>query len=138
MGRCDSSPRRPRTTADAAAALECDVGAIVSCLVFVLDGEPVVIIKSDAYHVDLELFESLGGGAYARQATPDEICSSTGQPIGGVSPANWPKDLRVHIDKSLRQFEHIWSACGPPNAVFATTIDELSSLTNARPVRLVA
>jgi prolyl-tRNA editing enzyme YbaK/EbsC (Cys-tRNA(Pro) deacylase) len=47
-----------KTAAEAARALECDVGAIASCLVFVLDDAPVVIIKSGAFRVDTALFAS--------------------------------------------------------------------------------
>ena len=120
-----------RTAADAARALECEVGAIASCLVFVLDGAPVVIIKSGGSRVDIKRFAELAVGDAVRQATPDEVRSATGQPIGGVSPINWPADLRVFIDDDLEKYERIWAACGTPNAVFATTFAELRSLTGA-------
>ena len=120
-----------KTAADAAGALQCEVGAIASCLVFVLDDEPVVIIKSGASRVDTRIFAALAAGNVMRQATPDEVRAATGQPIGGVSPINWPADLRVFIDNDLAQYEQIWAACGTPNAVFATTFIELQSLTDA-------
>jgi prolyl-tRNA editing enzyme YbaK/EbsC (Cys-tRNA(Pro) deacylase) len=120
-----------KSAADAARALGCDVGAIASCLVFVLDEEPVVIIKSGASRVDLQKFAMLTGGDVVRQATPDEVRTATGQPIGGVAPSNWPAELRVYIDDSLAPYERIWSACGTPNAVFATTFVELQVLTGA-------
>jgi prolyl-tRNA editing enzyme YbaK/EbsC (Cys-tRNA(Pro) deacylase) len=125
-----------KTAADAARALDCDVGAIASCLVFVLDNEPIVILKSGAFRVDLALFSSAVGGSETRRATPDEVRAATGQPIGGVSPVNWPGALRVFIDSSLANYEQVWSACGTPNAVFATTYDELVTLTNATTVTL--
>jgi len=125
-----------KTAADAARALDCEVGAIASCLVFVLDGEPVVIIKSGAFRVDTRLFAELTHGQVVRQATPDEVRAATGQAIGGVSPVNWPEELRVFIDDALAQYERVWSACGTPNAVFATTYDELRTLTNATTLRL--
>ena len=120
-----------KSAADAARALDCDVGAIASCLVFVLDGEPVIIIKSGAFRVNTELFAELAGGRDVRQATPEEVRAATGQPIGGVSPIGWPDELRVFIDDSLSRYERVWSACGTPNAVFATTYDELRTLTGA-------
>jgi prolyl-tRNA editing enzyme YbaK/EbsC (Cys-tRNA(Pro) deacylase) len=120
-----------KSAADAARALECDVSAIASCLVFVLDGAPVVIIKSGKSRVDIVRFASLANGDVVRQATPDEVRSATGQPIGGVSPINWPARLRVFIDDSLESHEQIWAACGTPNAVFATTFEELRNLTGA-------
>jgi len=125
-----------KTAADAAKALECDVGAIASCLVFVLDDEPIVIVKSGAFRVELELFTTLVGGIETRRATPDEVRDATGQPIGGVSPVNWPGELRVFIDDSLAAYEQVWAACGTPNAVFATTYGELMALTKATPVTL--
>jgi prolyl-tRNA editing enzyme YbaK/EbsC (Cys-tRNA(Pro) deacylase) len=120
-----------KTAADAARVLECDVGAIASCLVFVLDDAPVVIIKSGAFRVDTKLFAERSGGNDVRQASPDEVRAATGQPIGGVSPINWPANVRVFIDQSLSRFERVWSACGTPNAVFATTFAQLQSLTGA-------
>lgn len=126
-----------KTSADAAAALGCEVGAIASCLVFELDDEPIVVIKSGAFRVDTKWFASSVGAVTMRRATPDEVRSATGQAIGGVSPVNWPGPLRVFIDDTLAAFDRIWSACGTPNAVFATTYAELASLTNAQPVSLL-
>lgn len=127
-----------KSSIDAAAALQCEVGAIASCLVFMLDDEPVVVIKSGAVRVDTKSFADLVGGVSMRQATADEVRAATGQPIGGVSPVNWPGPLRVYIDDSLARYERIWAACGTPNAVFATTYEELSALTNAEAIMLQA
>jgi len=125
-----------KTSAEAAAALNCELGAIASCLVFVLDDEPVVILKSGAFRVDTAQFVQLVGGTSLRRASAEEVREATGQPIGGVSPAGWPARLRVFIDDSLADFDVIWSACGTPNAVFATTYDELRRLTGATSVTL--
>jgi prolyl-tRNA editing enzyme YbaK/EbsC (Cys-tRNA(Pro) deacylase) len=126
-----------KTSAEAAAALGCELGAIASCLVFVLDDEPVVILKSGAFRVDTDQFAELAGGASLRRASADEVRGATGQPIGGVSPVGWPSRLRVFIDDSLANYDEIWSACGTPNAVFATTYDELRQLTNAVALTLI-
>lgn len=120
-----------KTSADAALALGCELGAIASCLVFLLDADPVVILKSGAFRVDTEAFARMTGDTSLRRASADEVRSATGQPIGGVSPVGWPSELRVFIDDSLADYGEVWSACGTPNAVFATTYDELRELTNA-------
>lgn len=125
-----------KTAADAARVLECDVGAIASCLVFVMDDEPVVIIKSGGSRVDLKEFADLAHGKVVRQATPEEVRAATGQPIGGVSPIGWPESLRVFIDDALLQHARVWSACGTPNAVFATTFVELERVTKAEALSL--
>ena len=125
-----------KSAADAAMVLGCDVGAIASCLVFMLDEEPIVILKSGAFRVDTEDFARLVEGNVLRRASADEVRVATGQPIGGVSPIGWPGELRVFIDDSLAAFKELWAACGTPNAVFATTYGELSMLTDAVEVTL--
>ena len=123
-----------KTARDAASALGCDVGAIASCLVFVVDDRTVVVVKSGAFRVDTAQLGELLGGERVRTATPDEVRLATGQAIGGVSPVGWPASLEVLIDESLARFEQLWAACGTPNAVFATNFEQLQSLTNARKV----
>lgn len=125
-----------KTAADAAAALECEVDAIASTLVFVADDRPIVVLKSGTLRVDLEKVREFLGAGSVRQATPDEVRAATGQSPGGVSPVGWPQPLDCLIDNSLSRFERVWAACGTPNAVFATSYDELRSLTDATPISL--
>jgi len=125
-----------KTARDAADALGCDVGAIASSLVLVGDRGPVVLLKSGAFRADLDLLARLLTVSTVRMATADEVRTATGQAIGGVSPAGWPNELPVFIDTALAEYEAVWAACGTPNAVFATTYDELISLTGATPVVL--
>jgi prolyl-tRNA editing enzyme YbaK/EbsC (Cys-tRNA(Pro) deacylase) len=127
-----------RTSAEAATALGCDVAAIAMCLVLVADTEPLVVIKSGAHRVDLELLARTLGVGVVRAATADEVRAVTGQPIGGVAPCNWPSSPRVLIDEALEPFEEVWSAAGTPNTVFPTSFDELRRLTGAEPVAVVS
>jgi prolyl-tRNA editing enzyme YbaK/EbsC (Cys-tRNA(Pro) deacylase) len=126
-----------RTSAEAASVLGCDVAAIASCLVLVADGETIVVIKSGAHRADLAHLAEVLRVAEVRQADPKEVRAATGQPIGGVAPANWPTAPRVFIDETLEPFEEVWSAAGTPNAVFPTNYEELRRLTGATPVRVV-
>jgi prolyl-tRNA editing enzyme YbaK/EbsC (Cys-tRNA(Pro) deacylase) len=120
-----------KSAADAAAALGCAVGAIASTLVFIVDEEPTVVLKSGAFRVDLERFRQLSGARSVRQASPDEVRAATGQVVGGVSPVGWPRPLTTYIDDALKEHERIWAACGSSHAVFCTTFEELCSLTDA-------
>ena len=125
-----------KTSQQAADALGCDVGAIASCLVFSVDDEAVIVIKSGRHRVDVDALAGAAGGRVARQATPNEVRAATGFPIGGVSPVGWPTPQRAFIDESLAEYDEIWSAAGTPNAVFPTTYDELVRLTGAAPLQL--
>ncbi len=123
-----------RTSAEAAAALGCQLAAIASCLVFVADDEPIVVIKSGAHRVDIAHLAGELGATEVRQADAKEVRAVTGQPIGGVAPVNWPTSPRVFIDATLEPLGEIWSAAGTPNAVFPTSFDELRRVTGARAV----
>lgn len=125
-----------KTAVDAARTLGCEVGAIASCLVFKLDDETIVVLKSGSLRINSLLFATIAGGGVLRRANAEEVRVATGQPIGGVSPVGWPTRPRVFIDDSLSAYDVIWSACGTPNAVFATTYAELRELTGAAPVTL--
>jgi prolyl-tRNA editing enzyme YbaK/EbsC (Cys-tRNA(Pro) deacylase) len=125
-----------KTAADAATALGCEVGAIASTLVFLVDDDPVVVIKSGAFRVDLEKLRLEAGGVTVRQAKPEEVRDATGQTIGGVSPVGWPEPLRTFIDDSLSHYEVVWAACGTPNAVFATTFQQLQDITGGATISL--
>jgi len=97
-----------KTAADAATALGCDVGAIASTLVFMIDAQPVVVIKSGGSRTDVDRLRELLKANEVRQATSDEVRAATGQSIGGVSPVGWPEPLRTLIDDSLSRFERLW------------------------------
>ncbi|MGA2970564.1 MAG: YbaK/EbsC family protein [Acidimicrobiales bacterium] len=125
-----------KTAADAAAALECEVDAIASTLVFMADDKPLIVLKSGTLRVDLEKVRQFLGVVSVRQATPNEVRAATGQSPGGVSPVGWPQPITCLIDNSLAHVARLWAACGTPNAVFSTTYDELRSLTGAIPISL--
>jgi prolyl-tRNA editing enzyme YbaK/EbsC (Cys-tRNA(Pro) deacylase) len=38
--------------------------------------------------------------------------------------------MRTVVDESLERFDVIWAAAGTPNAVFPTSLDELTTLTS--------
>lgn len=126
-----------RTAKEAAAALGCELGAIASCLVFVLDDQPCVVITSGAHRVDTAFLAGQLGAHALRTATAEEVRAATGQPIGGVAPVNWPGTIRVVLDRALQAHDQVWAAAGTPHAVFPTTFEELRDLTGAE-VRDVA
>lgn len=123
-----------RTAVEAAAALGCPVGAIANSLVFLADGDPVLVLTSGGHRVDVaHTARALGVGELTR---PDaaQVRAATGQPIGGVSPVGHPAPLRTVVDAELARFDVVWAAAGTPHAVFPTTFAELLRLCGAEPV----
>lgn len=130
-GRVRQFTEPTRTAREAAAALGCELGAIASCLVFMVDDEACVVITSGAHRVDTAILAKGLGASDVRPATAEQVRAATGQPIGGVAPVNWPGALRVVLDRSLMAHDELWSAAGTPHAVFPTTFEELRRLTDA-------
>ena len=124
-----------RTAAEAAAALGVSVGQIANSLVFVADGEPLLVMTSGANRVDTAALGTLLG-ATVRRADPDTVRAATGFPIGGVAPVGFPAPVRVLVDEDLLGHDAVWAAAGTPHTVFETTGAELVRVTGGTAVRV--
>jgi prolyl-tRNA editing enzyme YbaK/EbsC (Cys-tRNA(Pro) deacylase) len=107
-----------RTAALAAAALDVEVGQIVKSLVFMREGEPVMVLCAGDRRVDAE---RLG----LSPATADRVREVTGFSIGGIPPLGHDVELATTIDQSLRRFDVVWAAAGTPHDVFAAGTEAL-------------
>jgi prolyl-tRNA editing enzyme YbaK/EbsC (Cys-tRNA(Pro) deacylase) len=110
----------------AAEALGCTVAEIAKSVVFV-GPHPAVVVLSGDKKVDSEKLGRLVGGP-VRVATPEEVRSSTGYPVGGVPPFPHLNGVRVFADSSLARFGFVWAAAGAPNEVFRITAEDLVRL----------
>jgi prolyl-tRNA editing enzyme YbaK/EbsC (Cys-tRNA(Pro) deacylase) len=107
-----------RTAPLAAAAVNVEVGQIVKSLVFIREGEPVVVLCAGDRRVDAE---RLG----LSPAPADVVRAATGFSIGGVPPLGHDRELPTIIDESLRRFDVVWAAAGTPHDVFPVGTEEL-------------
>lgn len=124
-------PDSAHTAVLAAAALDCEVGAIASSLLFDAGGAPVLILTSSAHRVDTAKAAATIGIERLRLASPDFVRAHTGQVIGGVSPIGHPAPVPTYIDSWLRRHPVVWAGAGHPAALFSTSYDELVALTGA-------
>jgi prolyl-tRNA editing enzyme YbaK/EbsC (Cys-tRNA(Pro) deacylase) len=111
-------PDSTRTAGEAAAAVGCEVGQIVKSLVFIRDGEPVMVLCAGDRRVAAE---RLG----LRAASADEARAATGLWMGGGAPRAPAQTHHYPMDESLRRFATVWCAAGTPHAVFEAATDEL-------------
>lgn len=117
-------PDSTRTAAEAAAACGCDIGQIVKSLVFVVAGEPTMVLCAGDKRVT-----QVDG----KPASADEARTATGFAIGGIPPLGHESELPTIVDESLLRFSRVWCAAGTPHAVFETAVDELlAALPDAR------
>jgi prolyl-tRNA editing enzyme YbaK/EbsC (Cys-tRNA(Pro) deacylase) len=125
-----------RTAVEAAAALGVEVGQITNSLVFVADGEPLLVLTSGRHRVDTARVAALVGVTKVGRADADFVREHTGVSIGGVSPIGHPHPLRTLVDIALNDYDVVWAAAGHTHAVFPTTFDELVTLTGGTPAEV--
>lgn len=135
-GRVRELPGSTRTAADAAAALGCEVGAIASSLVFLADGQPVLVMTSGRHRVDTDLLAGRLGVASLTMAPATAVREVTGQAIGGVSPVGHPQRVRTVVDEALRDYDTLWAAGGTPRTVFPLTYADLVAITDGAPIQV--
>jgi prolyl-tRNA editing enzyme YbaK/EbsC (Cys-tRNA(Pro) deacylase) len=119
-----------RSSADAAAAIGCEVAQIAKSLVFRAkpSGRAVLVIASGANRVG----EGLG------KADAEFVRDRTGFAIGGVAPIGHATPPLTFIDEDLFRHETIWAAAGTPFSVFELTPAQLVDMTGGRVLKLAA
>jgi Cys-tRNA(Pro) deacylase len=122
-------PAGTKTAVDAAAAVGCDVAAIVKSLVFTVDGEPVVALVPGDRRLDPEALAHVAGGKEVVRAPLDLVREATGYAAGGTPPFGHARRLRVFADEALRRHDPVWAAGGTPSTVFPVSIDDLDRIS---------
>jgi prolyl-tRNA editing enzyme YbaK/EbsC (Cys-tRNA(Pro) deacylase) len=128
------------TAAQAAAAAGCPLGAIVKSLLFLIDGQPVlVLVAGDRMADPRAVGTRFGvGKKKVRLADAETVRNVTSYEVGGVPPLGHPNALRVLIDDSLQRFETVWAAAGTGNAVFPIAFSLLVEITSGEVAPVVA
>jgi len=121
-----------RTAGDAAREIGTQVAQIVKSLVFIADGQPLIVLCSGENRVSVKRLADVLRATSVRRATADEAKAHTGFPIGGVPPFGHGRELEVIADSALNRFKTVWAAAGLPDAVFEITVDDLMRLSRAR------
>ena len=124
-----------RTSAEAAAAIGCEVEEIAKSIVFYVKDtlRPILVIASGTNRVDEKKLKKLVGGKLKR-ADADFVREVTGFVIGGVPPAGHIEPLQTFMDLDLLQFSQVWAAAGSPYAVFPIKPQVLLELCTAEAV----
>ncbi len=126
-----------RTSAEAAAAIGCEVAQIAKSLIFrtASTGKPILIVASGSNRVNEKSLAVIVGEKLERPDA-DFVREQTGFVIGGVPPLGHAHPLETYIDQDLWQYASLWAAAGHPNAVFLLTPDELAAMTGGRVVKV--
>jgi prolyl-tRNA editing enzyme YbaK/EbsC (Cys-tRNA(Pro) deacylase) len=131
-------PQSTRTAPQAAAAIGCELGAIVKSLLFLADGKPALVLVAGDRRADPVLLRTVLGATQVAMANADRVRAETGFTIGGVPPVGHTQPLRVYIDRSLARFEIVWAAAGGPSAIFPIRYDRLVEITEGEVADVIA
>jgi len=122
-----------RSAAEAAEAVQCQVGQIAKSLIFQgrESGKGILIIASGANRVNEKAMKNIIGEKLKRPDA-DFVRAQTGFAIGGVPPIGHDQPLDTYVDEDLLAYDQIWAAAGHPNALFALTGDALVQMTSGQ------
>ncbi len=129
-------PAGVNSAEEAAAAVDADLGQIVTSLVFVAplrEGRPVTIVclVSGRNQVDLGYLAAVTGEVDLRRATERETLELTGYSVGAVPPFGHGRNVSTVMDQDLAQYEWVWAAAGAVGAQFRVAPQTLRMLGNA-------
>jgi prolyl-tRNA editing enzyme YbaK/EbsC (Cys-tRNA(Pro) deacylase) len=132
-------PESTATAPEAAVAAGCELGAIVKSLLFVIDGQPVLVLVAGDQVADQRKLGGLYGVGKkkVRIADAETVRRVTGFEVGGVPPVGHTTRLPVLIDQTLGRFATVWAAAGTRNAIFPIPFSRMVEITAGRVADIV-
>jgi len=121
-----------RTAVDAAASLNCEVGAIVKSLLLRTNDSFILCLVSGDKRCSLNKIKKKINKKDVSMANADQVKSQTGFSIGGVSPVAHLKKIKILVDSSLSRYENVYAAAGHPNSIFKIGYKQLIELTKGK------
>lgn len=113
------------------AALQVGVteGEIAKSLSFLVEEQPIIVIVAGDKKIDNHKFKE--EFKVKAKMIPFELVETLiGHAAGGVCPFGINDNVLVYLDKSLKQYEYIYPACGTSNTAVKLLISELELSSN--------
>lgn len=98
------------TVEEAARALNTSARNIIKSLVFIVDGEPFLVVVDGTSRVDEEQLAEVLLAEEARLAEPDEVKDATGYRVGTVPPVG--TGLRAVVDERVLEKDVVYGGGG--------------------------
>lgn len=118
------------TAETAAQAVGCSVAEIAKTLLFLIGGQPVVVVTCGDMKVKsspLKKAFKLTGKVKLPDA--DDVKNHTGFSPGGVCPFLLPAELPIRLDRSLERFAVVYAAAGNSHTAVPLSMRQLQELT---------
>lgn len=126
-------PGEPTPTVETAAtALGVTPEQVVKSLLFLVDGDPYLVIVRGTTRVKTKKLLNGVGGKKARIATREEVEDMTGFPVGGTPPFGHRRPLPVLIDQTVLALEEIYAGGGSNDVMLRLRVNNLVQATQGR------
>jgi prolyl-tRNA editing enzyme YbaK/EbsC (Cys-tRNA(Pro) deacylase) len=122
------------TVPDAARALQVGPDQIIKSLVFLVKGEPLLVINNGLAKVERrKVAARLGvGRKQVKFATADKALEITGYVVGSMPPFGHRQKLTTFVDPAVTGFPVIFGGGGEVDAMLRLTPAELLRVTEAK------
>ena len=114
----------------AAQALGVEPGMIAKTMSFLLGDEAILILTEGTAKVDNRKYKDTFH-MKAKMIPFEEVEGWIGHAPGGVCPFGIKEDIKVYLDKSLKQFDTVYPAAGNAHSAVKLTIAELEEVAGA-------
>jgi prolyl-tRNA editing enzyme YbaK/EbsC (Cys-tRNA(Pro) deacylase) len=126
------------TVEAAARAVGAEPEKIVKSLIFIVDGEPILVITAGKKRVPLAVLARKTGIAKEsiRLAKPREVSASTGYPVGAVPPFGHKAKLAGYMDAALLELDLAYAGGGAADHLLRVSPAEILRLSGADVIEL--
>ena len=116
------------TVEDAAVTVGAPPEEILKSLVFLVDGNPCLVLMIGVNKVDAKAVARALGGKKAKMAQPDDVFERFGFRVGGVPPIGYSSRLPALLDEELFRYPTVWAAAGTDHAFFPVAPERLLAM----------
>ena len=131
-GRIIHSDATIFTVEDASKAIGVTPGEILKSLIFMVDGQPWLVLMSGPNKAHSGKIKRLSQGHHVTMASPDYVFENFGFRIGGVPPVGYPQALPALLDEDLWNYAIVWAAAGTDHAFFPVAPETLRKYTRGQ------
>lgn len=117
------------TVSEVAKFLNTDEKSIAKTLSFYVDDRPILIVMAGDRRIYAGAFKR-EFGSKPKMIPRDEVIDAVGHIPGGVCPFGVNKNVEVFLDKSLKDLDFLYPACGDVNNTIKLTLKELEDYSN--------
>jgi len=116
----------------AARSLGVEPSAVVKSLLFLADGQPVLVLVGGDRRADPHRLRHVLGARRVMIAPPRRVQEATGYPPGAVPPVGHREPLPTWVDTALTEHTTVYTSGGAPDVMAALGFQDLLRATGGR------